>query len=594
MASSKIGGIALVQDSRIREGMNYLEWSIEEQRSKGLNEGKENVWSRHNTMMQKFFIYKVKDWLLKIGNDLIDMKMIDDLRNILNSNSKSLVIITRDVYVAEEGEQTCVVVGTGVTFSGKIFKKCDFKAMVKVVSEVIGEWIRSFVEQCTEDKNTEALIESWNKEEAEGSGKYCRELIVEEIGKRENFSDLCVKVKASQISELAGEVFANLVQGEVEEEKTDENYTLWYRFRRRKHAGMEKEKARNHTRKEGGEKLNTILNDLKYTCLLENNSILGLLGVYNESTWEVHCDMVMNRAWDGVSFWPFVSFDSEGSGIWYQVGFYTHLGWNCSVFGPRFFPAEMMALLESKLTIVTGKTIHKDLSWVLGKQVGWRAVDLGVWSRDLLYHGHHENGLKRMIQEALGFNMKKLVISKKSEDSDKEKYGYIRAGNWDCEFDKLDSRMLVYMASDVTLTGTVVFDILISLVEELGVDVLDKKFQSIEEFVGPYVRKVADRKINEKLQDVKFKVELHERSMVNSTAAVRLSIDLHECVQEAEAEDEEQVAARRKVIMRQIKESSTMAVRLNYRPDWSKLPQLRKSAAAQLLQEVVQKEESWE
>ena len=58
MASSKIGGIALVQDSRIREGMNYLEWSIEEQRMKGLNEGKENVWSRHNTMMQKFLSIK--------------------------------------------------------------------------------------------------------------------------------------------------------------------------------------------------------------------------------------------------------------------------------------------------------------------------------------------------------------------------------------------------------------------------------------------------------------------------------------------------------------------------------------------------------
>ena len=86
----------------------------------------------------------------------------------------------------------------------------------------------------------------------------------------------------------------------------------------------------------------------------------------------------------------------------------------------------MMTLLESEETIITGKLIHKDLCMVLGRQDGWRAVDLGVWTRDLLYHGHQENGLKRMMKETIGFNMKKLVVSKKSNHMDREKFGYIR------------------------------------------------------------------------------------------------------------------------------------------------------------------------
>ena len=39
------------QDSRIKEGMNYLQLSVEEERKKGLEEGKQNVWSRHKMMM---------------------------------------------------------------------------------------------------------------------------------------------------------------------------------------------------------------------------------------------------------------------------------------------------------------------------------------------------------------------------------------------------------------------------------------------------------------------------------------------------------------------------------------------------------------
>ena len=50
----------------------------------------------------------------------------------------------------------------------------------------------------------------------------------------EDTSELGAKVEAAQISSYAGEVFANLVEGEVEEENTDALYTVWFRFRKRR------------------------------------------------------------------------------------------------------------------------------------------------------------------------------------------------------------------------------------------------------------------------------------------------------------------------------------------------------------------------
>ena len=41
-------------------------------------------------------------------------------------------------------------------------------------------------------------------------------------------------MEAAQISSYAVELFANLVEGEVEEDNTDALYTVWFRFRNRR------------------------------------------------------------------------------------------------------------------------------------------------------------------------------------------------------------------------------------------------------------------------------------------------------------------------------------------------------------------------
>ena len=66
--------------------------------------------------------------------------------------------------------------------------------------------------------------------------------------------------------------------------------------------------------------------------LLENDCIVCLLTLFDKNSWELEKHEVMCRVWDSVVKWPFVSFDDEGHGLWFQVGFYGESGWQCYVF----------------------------------------------------------------------------------------------------------------------------------------------------------------------------------------------------------------------------------------------------------------------
>ena len=94
------------------------------------------------------------------------------------------------------------------------------------------------------------------------------------------------------------------------------------------------------------------------------------------------------------------------------------------------------------------------------------------------------------------------------------------------------------MSSDVSLAGTVVFDIIIAIVLEVGVEVLDKKFASFREFIGPYVENVIDRTWDNRKQADWYEVPVTERSLLNNKAALRLSIPNFFSFEEEESENE--------------------------------------------------------
>ena len=130
-----------------------------------------------------------------------------------------------------------------------------------------------------------------------------------------------------------------------------------------------------------------------------------------------------------------------------------------------------------------------------------------------------------------------MVFSTKKKDVETlKKYGYVRAGNWNTS--EIDSLQIPYMSSDVSLPGTVVFDIIIAIVLEVGVKVLDEKFNSFREFIWPYVENVIDRTWDTRKQSDWHEVPVTERSLLNNNAALRLSIPNFSTFEKEESEKE--------------------------------------------------------
>ena len=97
------------------------------------------------------------------------------------------------------------------------------------------------------------------------------------------------------------------------------------------------------------------------------------------------------------------------------------------------------------------------------------------------------------------------------------------------------------------------FDVLLSLVKDIGVEGLDLQFENLAAFVGPDVTNFIDRSFNTKLQHEAHAVELHERSLVKNVAGLRLSVDLHEDDVEEDNDEEQMFADRRERLMKNIK-----------------------------------------
>ena len=219
-------------------------------------------------------------------------------------------------------------------------------------------------------------------------------------------------------------------------------------------------------------------------------------------------------------------------------------------------------------------------------------MDLGIWTRDLYFHGHEEYGLKKQIEMATGFDTEKLKLKKKNMDAmdklNREMFGYIRSGGW-CRRD-LDSRQLVYMSSDVTLAGTIVFDIIVVLVMELGLDVLDNKYKNLMEFVSQYMTRIMDRKFNHLLQHSSNSVPVESRSLAENSAALKLSVR----IKDQGSGCKESVEERRTRMALQIKEIGKQRMESGVKnlKEWQKLPSERRGAGKRFEETIV--EEFWD
>ena len=223
-------------------------------------------------------------------------------------------------------------------------------------------------------------------------------------------------------------------------------------------------------------------------------------------------------------------------------------------------------------------------------------MDLGIWTRDLYFHDHNEYGLKKLIEMSVGFDTKKLKLKRKNMDStdkvNKEMFGYIRAGNWGRK--NPDSRQLVYMTSDVTLAGTIAFDIIVVLVMELGLDVLDNKYKNLEEFVTPYIMRILDRKFDRLFQHSSNCVPVESRSIGENSAALKLSLKITD--EGSGSRECETIEERRRRLAKQIKETGRQKLDMGEQKqklaEWQKVPSERSGAGKRFKESTT--EESWD
>ena len=95
---------------------------------------------------------------------------------------------------------------------------------------------------------------------------------------------------------------------------------VWLRLKKKGRVGVQKERL---WKQKKGQKLVKIVDEIRSTCLLEDNLVVSKLSVYDEHSWTKDMGVVMARLWDSLRVWPFISYDGEGNGIWSQLGFYS-------------------------------------------------------------------------------------------------------------------------------------------------------------------------------------------------------------------------------------------------------------------------------
>ena len=568
--------------SRIDEAMAYLKWDIKEERRAGEAGEKTNIFSRYKDLEKSSFLFKLNEALSQIIK--MDDKEETKLLNLLKNFEKSPLMFSLTVE-----KEVIFVIGTGTLFEAA---RGNSKEREKVRRKGVSKWLNKLA-RIFKDDGIQNLV--YNLGSISNSEKEARK--IENSLDLESFT-LFHPVDEDVVPPEAKDCFDRMLG---EEEKVDwagaiessntrrcpgpsPAVSLWPRLRRRYGSGKDKPQKAKHFQA-SGKYLKQFLKDLSFTCLLQNNRCAARILKYNEDQWEKDKDIIVATITESLTTWPFISFDDEGCGRWYQLGFYGESGWQVLLFD-AFFPQEMMVVLEDDRSIVTGKNIHDDLAYILPNGgFGYNAVDLGVWTRDLQFHEHSKNGLKVLFQRSVGIDTEKLCSKKKDVETLK-KYGYVRAGNWNTS--EIDSRQILYMSSDVSLPGTVVFDIIIAIVLEVGVQVLDEKFNSFREFIWPYVENVIDRTWDNRKQSDWYEVPVTERSLLNNNAALRLSVPNFFSFEEEESESE-------KVLRR---ERFAMNIVINARMESyeKRLPQFMRhpiSRGDKHLAEVREVEEMW-
>ena len=138
------------------------------------------------------------------------------------------------------------------------------------------------------------------------------------------------------------------------------------------------------------------------------------------------------------------------------------------------------------------------------------------------------------------------------------------------------------------MTGTVVFDLIVTLILELGVHVLETEYEGLDEFMAPYMIRLEDREWNNKLQHECYRVPIESRSLVSNVAGLRLSRTVIHPAVHTEKEE-----TRRKRLQEQIARNGIKKFHeARQVPTWMQPPEER-GEKGKVFCERKEKEEMW-
>ena len=566
----------------LRSAHEYLGWDFMKHRELGRRRLEVNLWSRMSMMMEDYFVLKVDEVIIKQKSP---QELIGELQQRLRHQHKDFLLVGREALEAKQGQIWRLTFGAGLIYENETGK--NFGTALQNVK--VKWWERFKME--VNDKGAKKVVREWFEAELRGGMEWLDLLKREREKDDENYK---IPVPANIIPALALESFTDVSEGQ---------FYMWLRIKKRILRKNDHKKVEDHKKRK--KRLVELVMEVAPTCLLQNGYGVGNVWLMKEQDWDEHGEEIMSRARKALQIWPFLGFDSEGCGIWYQFGWWGKLGWEVLVVGPYWMPLELMKLLESSSSWPIGKEIHDDLKLVLDSQTGWQAVDLGIITRDLEYHLHEQNGMGMMVLKATGVNIENVkdTRNKKTPLDQKLLFGYIRSGNWANV--ELDPNQVLYMTFDVAAAGTIMFDVLVEIIRVTGVGVLDKEVESLVEFLKPMLNAVKDRVWDKSKQNKdRFGINIEDRNILESLAAKELSLAIdgfdgdsestkakrkrseetkRKISEEAERKRNESVEARRKRMAGEIGtvglaawNRSLMEINKPSTPEWCKLPRLRR------------------
>ena len=191
---------------------------------------------------------------------------------------------------------------------------------------------------------------------------------------------------------------------------------------------------------------------LKATCTLKSGLCADAIWKGGKNEWKIDGKNILARVNKAVAKLQVLGFNGEGKeNEYFQLAWVGDFGLEAIVLGPKFFPAELLEVMERDNIYVLGVAVWEDLFALTGRRTGWKGVDLSVMCSDLPGSDHRKPGMAGLIQAATGVSVEHM----KSGEMMKR----LRVYGWNKV--KLALDKIVYAAMDATMVFPILFAVVI-------------------------------------------------------------------------------------------------------------------------------------